>query len=659
MERLRILFVVLFPVLGLTALLNTVRLQANPSLSNQVSVTFTVNSDIDATDANPGDGICETDVGNGICTLRAAVQETNALPGAHVILLPSGIYTITIPGEDFDPAVGTLNITDSVSILGEGNTTTIINGNNIVQIFDIRMDAGKEVTIADLTVMNGYTGGFGGGICHCTDNTKLFLNRVIVRENESFSSAGGIYNAGYMEVNNSTFQENIGGNSGGGILNTGIALIHKTNILSNTAPYIGLGGGILNQGVMTVTNTTINGNSVASAGFGSNGGGVFNHGSDAKISIENSTISRNTAEPRYGGFANYGGTARLINVTVSENTHGGVLQFNGGVIHITNTTIVSNTYISSFDANLRVSDGTVMLGNSILAGEATADNCMGLVISVGYNLESGNSCGLNSLGDITGTNPLIGPLQWNGGDTQTHALLAGSSAIDSGNDSICPVTDQRGVSRPQGDSCDIGAYEFSLVLTAVPDAITTTQNSPVLIDVLANDISSENGNPTLDSVGVPVSGTAVITDTLILYTPNLDFTGIDSFTYTITDGVETDTAIVTITVDNINDPPFFTSTPVTTAMQNVPYTYTVTADDPDLIHGDTLTITAPIRPVWLTLTDNGDDTATLSGMPTNADVGKHNIVLLVTDEDGLTDMQTFTVTVWSRIYLPLMLRNAP
>jgi hypothetical protein len=93
--------------------------------------------------------------------------------------------------------------------------------------------------------------------------------------------------------------------------------------------------------------------------------------------------------------------------------------------------------------------------------------------------------------------------------------------------------------------------------------------------------------------------------------------------------------------------PSFTSTPITTAMQDALYSYDVTTDDPDLIHGDALTITAPTLPTWLTLVDYGDGTAGLTGTPTPTDAGVHSVVLLVTDSTGLTDTQVFIVTVIS------------
>jgi len=111
-----------------------------------------------------------------------------------------------------------------------------------------------------------------------------------------------------------------------------------------------------------------------------------------------------------------------------------------------------------------------------------------------------------------------------------------------------------------------------------------------------------------------------------------------------------------------NYAPSFTSTPVTTAVQGVLYTYAITTTDPDLPHGDVLTVTAPTTlPAWLTLTDHGNGTATLSGTPTDAHVGSHPLTLRVSDSGGLTATQAFTVTVAAKpvytVFLPLVARN--
>jgi hypothetical protein len=145
--------------------------------------------------------------------------------------------------------------------------------------------------------------------------------------------------------------------------------------------------------------------------------------------------------------------------------------------------------------------------------------------------------------------PMMEPLANNGGNTLTHALLKGSPAIDNGDNTACLPTDQRGVIRPQGNGCDIGSFEHGLGgPTAVDDTITTTKNAAVLINALANDVGGDFGPPMLNSVGAAMSGTVVISETYILYTPNLNFTGTDIFSYTISDGQLTDTALITVIV---------------------------------------------------------------------------------------------------------------
>jgi hypothetical protein len=113
------------------------------------------------------------------------------------------------------------------------------------------------------------------------------------------------------------------------------------------------------------------------------------------------------------------------------------------------------------------------LKNTLLSSSATGDNCSGIAVtSLGHNLSSDDSCGLSGPGDLQNTDPLLGPLQDNGGPTLTHALLPGSPAIDAGDNGNAPATDQRGLPRiMDGDGngsflADIGAYELQ---NGVPD----------------------------------------------------------------------------------------------------------------------------------------------------------------------------------------------
>ena len=157
--------------------------------------------------------------------------------------------------------------------------------------------------------------------------------------------------------------------------------------------------------------STISGNSAEV-----NGGGVL---SRVTVDIVNSTITGNTAQTEGGGVSYFGPRAAA-----------------GGRDGI----ILSNTIIA---------------GNSALVSQ----ECSGLIRSLGHNLSGDDTCKLNQPTDLSTTNPLLGPLQNNGGPTDTHALLPGSPAIDAGDDATCPDADQRGIFRPQGLACDMGAVE--------------------------------------------------------------------------------------------------------------------------------------------------------------------------------------------------------
>ncbi len=457
------------------------------------AANFAVNSTADAVDANPGDGVC--DDGAGRCTLRAAIQETNALPGADTITLPAGTYTLSIPGVDEDAAAtGDLDITDDLTLTGADRDTTVIDGGAIDRVIHSALD-GQSITVAisGVSIQNGsasrggggiFNGRFGKGKFTLTDskvsnnatwarggggihNIGVFLaNNVIVSKNDGGVDGGGIFNQGTLTVSGSVIFDNVTSSTGGGIDSGGTATIIDSTISHNFAGLgAGGGGGINNFGTMEISNSTVNDNSSHDWG-----GGVANGG---ELALTNTTLSGNAAGTEGGGLRNHPlGTSTLTNVTISDNT----AATGGGIFSL---------------ADPFAFGGSVALKNSLLAHN-TPSNCSGggPIISHGHNLDSGNTCNFAGPGDLSNTAPLLGPLADNGGPTLTHALLSGSLAIDAGDDAACPAADQRGVARPiDGDedstaTCDIDAYEFepapepTLTPTATPTATSTPTATP-------------------------------------------------------------------------------------------------------------------------------------------------------------------------------------
>jgi hypothetical protein len=347
------------------------------------------------------------------CSLRQLITtvNTSSFP-PDTIHVPAGAYTLSA-------GLGTVAIDHSVSIVGAGaNQTTIA-----MPVPSDRSTSGSRVfTIAAPS---------GGA------TPVVTISGVKV--------TGGTANP-----SNGFF--------GGDIRNFGILTLADDWIADG---YACTGGGIANQGTLTVTRTLISGNTSPCAGGDS--GGIASVGTPgspdlpAHLVLDDSTVAGNDAR-LVGGVFSWGdptNTALITNSTIAGNTAkdeaGGLARGPG--------------------AGLAIGDGAGRIENSLLAGNVettsgvtTPTNCAvgATLTSLGHNIDSGSDCAFGSGGDHPGANPQLGPLAPNGGPTQTLAIAATSPALDAADTAACPATDQRGVGRPQGTGCDIGAFELEV-----------------------------------------------------------------------------------------------------------------------------------------------------------------------------------------------------
>ncbi len=488
-----------FTILGLLAFILTVQLLflASPALAQGPVVN---------TPADTDDGECVSD-----CSLREAI----AVAASGETITFAGDFTITL--------TDTLVISEDLTIDGGGHAITV-SGNNAVRVF--RVTGNSLVTLDTLTV----THGFGGSsfecsvIAHCgggikvEDGVTLTLTHSAVISNTAFRG-GGVYNNGVMLVAQSV----ISGNSatlGGGIDSMRFLTVQQSVVTHNSSNG---GAGIYDEhpsrgGALTVEESLIADNV---------GGGIqadSNAGYDDPVLIRNSTIVRNSSAG-WGGGIQAGTLLTVINTTIASNTavNGGGLQIQGiDPVFITNTTISGNQatrngggigtafnppriYLahSTVVSNTADFDGgddgqggglyaysrasftlthTILAGNLDMGGQSpdcaiVAPVVTGGIYSEGYNLIGDTTgCGLiTRTTDLLNQNAMFEPLANNGGDTQTHALQFLSPAIDAVPAASCTLlTDQRGVSRPAGNACEIGAFE------ALPPKMTVLGNGVVI-----------------------------------------------------------------------------------------------------------------------------------------------------------------------------------
>jgi CSLREA domain-containing protein len=428
---------------------------------------------------------------NGLCSLREAVTAANTDTAVDACPAGNGTDTINLPpdfivtdlvgaGEDLN-MTGDYDIKSDIIFKGAENGSTVIDGSQLDRVFQIF--PGGSAQFEGVTIADGDPGSAAGG------NINVYGGDLILINSSVRVAAGG---DGIFAVSGST------------------VTILNSHIETNTASGLNLLAGA----TAIIRNSTISAN-----GNGATyGGGILNEGT---LTIINSTISGNISTIDGGGIANWG-TAHLYNVTITNNQ-------------------ADNDYNNTGNGGGIYNDptGTLTIQNIILAGNTDGINasyakpdCSGTLTSSGFNLiQELTGCTITDVttGNITGLDPLLGPLQDNGGPTFTHALLTGSPAINAGNPAGCTDqngvllgTDQRGYVR--NGVCDKGAYEYNSIGTPTPTLTTI-----VIKDYLPLVFNHYSGSGILTSTPTPTGAAATLTPT-----PNTTTTATNTPTPTAT-----------------------------------------------------------------------------------------------------------------------------
>ncbi len=414
------LFVRRLSLTALSLLLALAALNIGPARP-VAAASFLVNATADQADANPGDGVCAT--GANTCTLRAAIQEANALPGDDQISIQV-FGTIALSGAAGDDAnlSGDLDVTGNgaITLTGLGSGASIISGGNGDRVFHVL--AGGSLSLNSLSVVSG-----------------------------NAPQGGGILNAGTLSLNAVTVASNAASAEGGALANTGgSASLVATTVTSNNAA---TGGGIaVSAGLVTVSRSLIVGNAA-----GSLGGGVAVIG--GAFDATNVTLRANTSTGEGGAIGNVAQTG-LFNVTLSENVASGA------------------------GSGLR-NTGTLRMLNVIAANNGGGKDCDGTIESLGNNFVQ-NLAGCSFTGDVGGNQSGSNPLAGFNGQLYTlgagsPAIDAGRNAGCPVIDQAGNPRPEDG----NGDGnavCDMGAYEAPaapVAATPTPTATSPGQPTPI------------------------------------------------------------------------------------------------------------------------------------------------------------------------------------
>jgi pectate lyase-like protein len=356
-------------------------------------------------------------------TLRAAFVN----PAETQIDLTADITLETCPD-----GVVTRNSGTALVVNGDGHTVTQTCATGSSGVFQQLGSGG--LTFESITVTGGHTDAGGGGIF---GNGAVTLTNSTVNGNTVVgAAAGGVFSDGAMSLTNST----VSGNSSDS------------------------GGGLFSIGALSMTNSTVSGNTSRV------GGGIVS--GSAALSMTNSTVSGNTATTSAGGGIQSSGTATLTNSTMSGNTAsthgGGVAALDVILIY---STVVSNTAPTGANIEIVQFDSLTSFGSVVALPQGGGTNCdfqpPPVTISNGFNFSDDDSCLFTDGTDQQNAgDPGLAALANNGGPTQTRLPLPASPLIDAIPSGSCQddgasgiTTDQRGITRPQINGCDIGAVE--------------------------------------------------------------------------------------------------------------------------------------------------------------------------------------------------------
>jgi predicted outer membrane repeat protein len=342
---------------------------------------------------------------------------------------------------------------DTITFANNLSGATIRLNSNLIISKDLTIDAS---TLAAPVTLSGDTDNSGSG------------DTQVLRVNSGVTVA-------FDNVNFSTGTNLAGGTGQGGAIYIDQASVSLSNC-AVTNSVADQGGGIYNNaGTLTIDHCVFSSNTATNAG----GGAILNNGGE--VTLTSSVVSGNHAAINGGGVYTIYGTFNVSNSTFAANVadaNGGGIFSNRSALSVNYTTFANNTV--SGDGGGIYSDsggGSLDLKNSILSNTVNGHtDCYNLPNLTAANnlIMSSYNCGT----PLSTADPMLSSFANHGGPSSTFALQAGSPAIDAGDAASCPVTDQRGATRPQGNGCDLGPYESSAP-TAKP---TITYTDPSDID---------------------------------------------------------------------------------------------------------------------------------------------------------------------------------